>query len=164
MPTDTIYGLVGSALDKKTVRRIYRIRTRSPKKPCIILIASPRELRRFGIILNTWQKKQTEKFWPGPVSIVLPVPSRKFRYLHRDRKTLAFRVPQKPSLRKLLAKTGPLIAPSANPEGFPPAQNLYEAKKYFGKNVDFYVPGRVLTRKPSRVIYVQGGKTRVLRP
>ena len=49
LPTDTIYGLVGRALDKKTVERIYKVRKRNPKKPLIILISSLSDLKLFGV-------------------------------------------------------------------------------------------------------------------
>lgn len=163
MPTDTIYGLVGSAFNKRAVERIYRVRKRSPQKPCIVLIASPRELRRFGVIPNPWQKKQTKKFWPGPASIIFPVSSKKFRYLHRGTKTLAFRVPGKPFLRKLLTKTGPLIAPSANPEGLPPARNSTEARKYFGEKINFYISGKIAKRS-SKLLKLSEKSSEILRP
>ena len=52
IPTDTIYGLVGSALDERVVERIYALKDRSSKKPLIVLIAGEFELARFGVELN----------------------------------------------------------------------------------------------------------------
>ena len=49
IPTDTIYGMVGSALSKKTVNKIYKLQFRNPKKPLIILISSLSDLSYFGI-------------------------------------------------------------------------------------------------------------------
>src|SRR5204863_149383 len=65
----------------------------------------------------------------------------KFEYLHRGTNTLALRLPKDESLQNLLKKTGPLIAPSANVEGLPPAKNITDAKKYFGDGVDLYIDG-----------------------
>lgn len=139
MPTDTIYGIVGSAMKRKTVERIYRLRKRNPKKPFIILISSARDLAKFGIRSDARVKAFLNKVWPGPVSVILPCLTPKFRYLHRGTKTLAFRVPKPKATRALLEKTGPLVAPSANVEGKPPARNIGEAIRYFGDKVDVYV-------------------------
>jgi len=163
LPTDTLYGLVGSATSKKTVSRIYRLKKRMPKKPCIILISNIKELSEFSIILNTSDKEILKKFWPGKVSVVLPCPEKKFFYLHRGTKTLAFRLPQDKKLLAILKKVGPLLAPSANPEGFPPAKNINQAKKYFGEKVDFYSDGGKLKSRPSTLVSLKNGKVEVLR-
>lgn len=140
IPTDTLYGIVGLALSKKAVSRIYRVRGRNPKKPFIILIGSIADLKRFGIRVNSEVNARVlNKVWPGPVSVILPCPSKKFTYLHRGTKTLAFRVPKTVWLRAILKKTGPLVAPSANPEGKATALTVAEARTYFGSRVDFYL-------------------------
>ncbi len=141
MPTDTIYGIVARAEDPKAVERVYKVRGRDRKKPCIILIGRQSQLKKFSVRLSETQKRTLGRYWPGPVSVVLDCLSEKFSYLHRGTKTLAFRLPDEPALRKLLLKTGPVCAPSANAEGAPPARNILEAKKYFGKKVDFYASG-----------------------
>ena len=163
MPTDTIYGIVGSALRQGTVARIYRLRKRDTKKPMIVLIAAPDEVRRFGVRPGVRTKKILKKVWPGKVSVILPCRSKKFAYLHRGTKTLAFRVPKPTWLRALLRKTGPLVAPSANIGGKPPARTIREAKKYFGGKVQFYIDAGRLAAKPSTVVSVSGGKIVVLR-
>ena len=152
MPTDTIYGLVGDALNKDTVLRIYNIKKRAPEKPCIILVGSVNELNKFNISLSNEQKNILEKGFENPTSIILDCIDEKFEYLHRGTNTLAFRLPVQAGLRDLLLKTGPLIAPSANPEGLPPAQNILQAKKYFSHGVNMYVDGGTLTGKPSKII------------
>jgi L-threonylcarbamoyladenylate synthase len=181
MPTDTIYGIVGSALRPKTVERIYRLRRRNRKKPMIILINLIADLKLFSVNVDSKTKKILKRFWPGKVSVILPCPSKKFAYLHRGAKTLAFRLPASPakrpagfaergegesaerSLSALLRKTGPLVAPSANPEGKPPSKTIREAKKYFGKKVDFYIDDGRLARRPSKLVTVAGDESVVLR-
>ncbi len=159
MPTDTIYGIVGSALSKSVVERIYDIRKRAPQKPCIILIGDINELHEFSIHLSDKQKEKLEEYWSfdvtqdlRPTSIILDCNDYRFSYLHRGTKTLAFRIPLNLELRNLLKQTGPLIAPSANPEGLLPAQNIEEAKKYFAEAVSLYVDGGEITGKASKII------------
>src|SRR3990167_998249 len=71
IPTDTIYGIVGSALNKKTVEEIYRLKKRSKKKPFIILISKLDDLKKFDIKLTQSQTEFLKKIWPNPVSVVL---------------------------------------------------------------------------------------------
>lgn len=164
LPTDTIYGLVGLALSKRTVERIYEVRRRNPKKPLIILIADVADLKNFGIALDKKSESLLNRLWPDKVSVILPCERKKFKYLHRGTKSLAFRLPAKRSLRNLINKTGPLVAPSANPEGYPPAKNLKEAQEYFSDQVDFYSGSGELKSLPSTLIEIKNGKIKVLRP
>ena len=150
MPTDTIYGLVGQALNPTTVTRIYKLKHRSINKPCIILISEIADLKKFDFKPSLLTQKIIKQVWPGPVSIIFT-------------KTLACRLPTSLWLRKLLKQTGPLIATSANSTGQPPAQTIAVAKKYFGKQVDFYLAGRSKTNKPSTLIKLKNGKILVLR-
>ncbi len=186
IPTDTLYGIVCRAEDPRAVERVYKIRKRAPNKPCIILIADVSDLSKFGIstdalLCHPRPRSQSRagsgddpvrldsKLWPGPVSIILPYHSSSDRtnydmgYLHRGTNTLAFRLPANEQLRKLLRQTGPLIAPSANPEGQPPAKNIEAARQYFGDSVDVYEDGGFLDNPPSTLIELKNGKMIVLR-
>jgi L-threonylcarbamoyladenylate synthase len=161
LPTDTIYGIVGSAARPKTVQKIYKLRKRNPKKPMIILIGDIRDLKRFGVRLDTWTKSILKKLWPGKVSVVFP--TKKFRYLNRGTGTLAFRMPKPKWLNQLLRATGPLVAPSANFEGKDPARTVAEAKRYFGDKVQFYIDIGRLVSKPSTLVAIERGTLKVLR-
>lgn len=163
LPTDTIYGLVGFALNKKSINRIYKVKGRKSSKPFIILISSLDGLKIFGIKIDTETKKILQKVWPGKVSVILPCVSKNFLYLHRGIKNLAFRLPSNKKLKRLISKTGPLVAPSANPEGLAPAQTIKQAKKYFKDKLDFYVDGGKLSSKPSTLIKISENKAVVLR-
>ncbi|HEU0085628.1 MAG TPA: L-threonylcarbamoyladenylate synthase [Candidatus Paceibacterota bacterium] len=152
MPTDTLYGIVGSALHAETVDKIYELRGRNKEKPCIILIGNADQLEKFEISLSVLQKEKIEEYWPGPTSIIFDCPSEDFKYLHRGTKSLAFRLPASEHLRELLEKVGPLIAPSANREGHDPALTIEEARKYFGDEVSLYLDAGTVEGKASRVI------------
>ena len=155
LKTDTIYGLVGSALNEETVKRIYTVRRRNPKKPLIILIGSLRDLHLFGIELSPRVRRILKRIWPGPVSVILPCEHKKFSYLHRGTNSLAFRMPKKNTLQQLLKATGPLVAPSANPEGLPPSNSIQDAYAYFGDTIDFYVNGGNKKGEPSTIIEIK---------
>jgi len=164
MPTDTIYGIVGQAQNISTVNRIYNLKKREPKKPCIILISDINELKKFSIIISE-EQKNVIKIFLIPTSFILDCLDDSLEYLHRGTKTLAFRVPAPQELRNLLLKVGPLIAPSANPEGLPPAKNISEAQRYFGDSVDLYVDGGEINGKHSKLIKLhKDGTVNILRP
>ncbi len=163
LPTDTLYGIVGQALNKKTVENIYKLRKRTPSKPFIVLISSTDELKRFKIKLNSYQKKILSKNWPGKVSFILHCNSKKFFYLHRGSNSLAFRLPADLRLLDLLRKTGPLVAPSANLEGKKEAYTIVEARKYFGNKVEFYVDAGRRKRKVSTLAMVNKDDIVILR-
>jgi L-threonylcarbamoyladenylate synthase len=154
MPTDTIYGLMGSALNKKAVERIYRARRREKNKPFIVLISSLNDLKKFRVKVNGAHLKILKLLWPGPISVILPCPNKKFFYLHRGKDTIAFRLPKNKQLREFLKKTGPLVAPSANVAGKPPARTIKEAKKYFGDRIDFYFDKGRRGGDPSSVVAI----------
>lgn len=141
LPTDTIYGLCASALAPAAVERVYQLRQRDRRKPVIVLIRNTLELRQFGVRLTLAQRRFLQTLWPNRISVVLPTPSRRYRYLHRGKNSLAFRIPNDPWLLGLLAHTGPLIAPSANFEAKPPAQTIREARQFFGEAVHYLDAG-----------------------
>lgn len=149
MLTDTIYGFVGSSFSKKAISRIYKIKGRDKGKKLINLISDIKDIKKFGIDYRPYEKI-LKKYWPGKVTIII--------------KGTSFRLPKKKSLINILKKTGPLVAPSANPQGFLPAENITEAKKYFGEKVDFYLKGTKPNKKPSKIIKIlENGKIEVLR-
>ncbi|MDE2018932.1 MAG: threonylcarbamoyl-AMP synthase [Patescibacteria group bacterium] len=169
MPTDTIYGLVGSALNKRTVYRLIRLRRRDLKKPFIILISSVGDLELFDITPGRRTQALLKMWWPGKVSVIMPLKRdqgirRAFAYLHRGTNRLAFRLPKPAWLRNLLSETGPLVAPSANLPDKPAVRTVREAKKYFGNRVDFYWDAGKLERKPSALVRIDGRGVTVLRP
>lgn len=153
--TDTLYGIVASAANHSAVERVYAARKRDKGKASIILIADESQLLS---PVPEHAKTILRDNWPGPVSIILPVDASVPEWLHRGTGGLAYRVPDDEQLREFLSKTGPLIAPSANLEGQPPARSVAEAVHYFGDSVDFYVDGGICKNiQPSKLIRVEPG-------
>lgn len=163
IPTDTLYGIVASARIPKSVERVYRVRGRESGKPCIVLISDTAGLEEFGVALTISEIEFLKRYWPGAVSVVLSCTEERFLYLHRGTGTLAFRVPDNQWLREILQETGPLIAPSANPAGLPPATTIDEAKRYFHDQVDAYVDGGSMISESSTVVRLSADGSKVLR-
>lgn len=163
IPTDTMYGIVGSAMNKKVVERIYTVRKRNPSKPLIILISKISDLSIFKISVDAKLEKILKKLWPNKVSVILPCKQKKFEYLHRGTNKLAFRLPKDKKLCEFISKTGPIVAPSANTEGDKPSKNIKQAQKYFGASVDFYVDAGGLSIVPSTIIEIENGQANLVR-
>ncbi|HSE60963.1 MAG TPA: L-threonylcarbamoyladenylate synthase [Candidatus Saccharimonadales bacterium] len=163
MPSDTVYGMMARASDQQAVERLYAIRGRAPEKPFIILVADIWQITD----MTQWQeghKRLAEQYWPGPLSLVAPTTGKTPEYLHRGTHTLAYRMPDHPELRALLGATGPLVAPSANPEGQPTATTIAEAEAYFGDSVDGYVDGGIIADlTPSTVAGIVDDKLHIFR-
>lgn len=147
--TDTLYGIVAKADNQQAVERVYTVKTRTPTKSPIVLIASVDQLfdSYSEEILDT-----LADIWPAKTSIILPS-SHAPVWLTRGNESVAYRLPDNEELRRLLRLTGPLIAPSANPEGQPPAMDIIEARDYFGDKVDFYVDHGVVTDDTPSALY-----------
>lgn len=150
--TDTLYGIVASADDEEAVERVYAIKGRDPHKSCIVLLADMRSAYGRGDELDVDAHRYVSDV---PTSFLIDG-SGAPNWLLRENHQLAYRVPGDLSLRQFLAATGPLIAPSANPQGLPPARTIEEAKAYFGNAVDMYVDGGEVSADtpPSRLIRV----------
>jgi tRNA threonylcarbamoyl adenosine modification protein (Sua5/YciO/YrdC/YwlC family) len=137
--TDTIYGIVAKADNEAAVQRVYDIKDRTDSKPPIVLIAAISQLYD---PLPDGVDETIDGRWPGKNSIILPSPSAP-DWLVRGSNGVAYRMPDNALLQRLIRETGPLIAPSANPQGQTPARSIGEAQGYFGDSVDFYVDGGV---------------------
>lgn len=153
--TDTLYGIVASAANSAAVDKVYATKGRDYNKSCIVLLSDAdasyghhEELRSAMAMIEP----------TVPTSIIINAehaPS----HLLRENTQLAYRIPNDESLRQFLTRTGPLIAPSANPQGQTPARIVHEAIEYFGDAVDVYVDGGEVPvdTPPSQIIRVHPG-------
>lgn len=161
LPTDTIYGLSCLALDEMAVGRIYQLKERNSRKPCIILLAGADQAAVIGI--DPAKLQPATKHWPAALTVIVPAPAAP-QFLTRGTKSLAVRVPADKELRQLLEQTGPLVSSSANLEGQTPARTAADARRYFGDNIDFYIDAGEMSSEPSTIAKIVDGKLEVIRP
>ena len=159
--TDTIYGVLARADSKNSVERIYALKGRDENKSPIVLISETAQL------FDDISPKSTQALlhtWPGKVSIIIPSDNAP-EWIRRNNQSVAYRLPDDQALQDLISKTGPLIAPSANPQGQMPALNIEQAIAYFDDRVDLYVDGgEVFDNTPSQLFQLQvDGKMERLR-
>lgn len=158
LPTDTIYGLSALALDEQAVSRLDRIKSRSDKKPYVILISGLEQLKLFGLEMP----KKLEHLWPGALTIIFET-DKSPPWLHRETSTLAIRWPANKQLQALIDQTGPLISTSANRADETPAISAEQAKSIFGEELDFYVDSGELSGSPSTIVKLTDDKLQVIR-
>lgn len=149
--TDTLYGVVARADDETAVERVYSLKHRDEAKSPIVLISDVSQLYD---AFPAQHEALTNDEWPARTTIIIPsenAPS----WIKRDNASVAYRLPHDDELRRLIDQTGPLIAPSANPEDLSPAMSVAEAKAYFDDKVDFYVDGGAVTNStPSTIVRI----------
>ena len=165
-PTETVYGLGADGLNEDAVRRIFEAKGRPQDNPLILHISEPKELETIchDIPESAW--RLAERFWPGPLTMVLParelVPKRTTAGLD----TVAVRCPKTEAARKLIRLAGvPVAAPSANRSGKPSTTTA--------QHVLFDMDGRIaaiLDGGPcevgveSTIVDLTGPRPRLLRP
>jgi L-threonylcarbamoyladenylate synthase len=138
-PTDTVHGLGCNPRNLAAVERIFAIKDRPDDLELNVLAARTEALRAL-VTFNETADALATKFWPGPMSLVLPV-GREHLAIPRTGNTLMVRVPNHDVARRLLAQTGPLASTSANRHGRPPATTSAEVTEQLGEVVDLIVEG-----------------------
>lgn len=115
MPTETVYGLAADALNEEAVRAIFRAKGRPENNPLIVHACGLEDVRT---VVGHWPHELStlaERFWPGPLTVVLPKASLVPELVTGGLPTIAVRVPDHPVALALIRAAGrPLAAPSAN--------------------------------------------------
>lgn len=120
LPTETVYGLAGDALDPEVVARIFAAKGRPADNPLIVHIPAAEELDRVAARLTPLARELAATFWPGPVTLVVEAAPRIPSITRAGLRTVAVRVPDHPVAATVLARVAhPLAAPSANRSGRP---------------------------------------------
>lgn len=119
MPTETVYGLAANAYDGAAVAKIFAAKGRPMDNPLIVHISDIEQVTDLAAVFPGKAKILAERFWPGPLTIILPKSKRIPDEVSAGLPTVAVRFPAHPAARALIAKSMPLAAPSANLSGKP---------------------------------------------
>jgi L-threonylcarbamoyladenylate synthase len=146
VPTETVYGLAADALDAGACRKIFKAKGRPSSDPLIVHISSWRELVRVAVP-NPAAERLARKFWPGPLTLVLPKRPEVPGVVTAGLDSVAVRMPAHPLLRRLLRLAGrPLAAPSANPFGYVSPTSAEHVRRDLGRRIRHILDGG-----PSRI-------------
>lgn len=166
VPTETVYGLGANALDEDAVGRIFEAKGRPKDNPMIVHISCLEEAEPLVKEIPEKAKLLAEKFWPGPLTIIMEKTDKVPSVTSGNLDTVAIRMPSHEVMRKIIKESGcPIAAPSANLSGSPSPTNA----KYVFDDMDGKIPliidgGESNVGLESTVITLVGEKPRLLRP
>lgn len=140
-PTETVYGLGADALNAIAVARIFELKERPAFDPLIVHIADISEIKRLTLNVDSRVKLLADKFWPGPLTIVLPKSELVPDIVTSGLETVGIRMPDNPVALELIRQSGcPIAAPSANKFGqLSPTKARHVQKQL--PDVDFLLDG-----------------------
>jgi L-threonylcarbamoyladenylate synthase len=141
VPTETVYGLAANALDAVACRKIFAAKGRPATDPLIVHLADPGDLALVAES-NSAAEKLAKKFWPGPLTLVLPKKDSVPAVVSAGLPSVAVRVPAHPLFRRLLKLAGlPLAAPSANPFGYISPTTAAHVQQSLGGKISHILDG-----------------------
>jgi L-threonylcarbamoyladenylate synthase len=163
-PTDTVYGL-GAAYDNpQAIEALYVIKGRDTAKAIAVLIGSPEALELVTGPINDRAQQLTERYWPGPLTLVLPRRQGLPDNLS-PRHTIGVRMPNHPVALELLRQCGPLAVTSANLSGMPDARTAQEVEAQLSGRIPLILDGgRTPGGMPSTVVDCTGAELALIRP
>lgn len=166
VPTETVYGLAADATNATACAAIFTAKARPPDDPLIVHLADAIQLDQVAVP-NNIALRLAHRFWPGPLTLVLPKRTSVPDIVTAGLPSVAVRVPAHPVFRRLLRITGrPLAAPSANPFGYVSPTTAQHVRDGLGQRIRFILDGgpcRIGVE--STIVDVRDpAKVRVLRP
>jgi len=161
-PTDTVYGIGCDPYNKESVRKIYEIKSRDISKPLPVLVYS-KEIAEQIAFFDEIAKKIAEKFWPGPLTIILKLTDENLKKSLNASDKIAIRVPDHKCTLKLLEKCNFLVGTSANISGHSSFTNPDECFNNIQK-YDIFVDGGIITSLgESTIIEIENKEIKIIR-
>ena len=153
LPTDTFYGLAVDPVNLRAVERIYDIKTRARHKPLSLLIAEVEQAYELARTLDTAFDRLAEKFWPGPLTIVVKAGGKLPLRVTANTGNLALRVPEAAIPRAVVARLGlPITATSANLSGMPECAYASAVRDQLGDKLPLIIDGGPTPRTTATTI------------
>lgn len=165
-PTETVYGLGANAQNPSAVRKIFEAKGRPTTHPVIVHLDSPRYLHRWVLDVPDAAARLAEKFWPGPLTLVMPRALQVHDIITGGQDTIAVRVPSHPMAQQLLtAFGGGIAAPSANRYGRLSPTRAEHVREELGDRVRVVLDGgESQVGLESTIVCCDGTTVRLLRP
>ncbi len=165
-PTETFYGLGVDIFQPEAIDRLFELKGREASKAVSVLVASVSDAEA---LVDSWDpltRRLAERFWPGPLTLVLPASNRVPSRLTGGNSWIGIRVSSHPLTGELLRYFGGAITTtSANPSAEPSATRVAQLEKYFGERSDLFLleGGDLPDSKGSTVLKVEAGELKPLR-
>ena len=142
VPTETVYGLAGNGLDPEAVERIYEVKGRPSVKPLSLMVPGPQAMDVYCEDVPQAARALAEKFWPGPLTIIMKAKSHIPPIVLAGGDTVGLRCPEhKMTLELLRLARLPFAAPSANPSGSESPKTAEKVYEYFNGQIEGIIDG-----------------------
>ncbi len=164
IPTDTVYGLAADPFQPEAMRRLLRLKQRPEDKPILLLIDSLRQVEDLAARVPATLERLAARFWPGPLTVVLPAAPRVPEAITAGTGTVAVRLPGSQVTRQIVrAARRPLTGTSANVSGRPAAESAAQVREQLGRSLALILDaGPAPSRVPSTIVDLTG-EPRILR-
>lgn len=169
-PTETVYGF-GGGVDRDSVNNLIALKGRPPNKPFLLIVASSDMIARLDLHLTSYASQLAARFWPGPLTLVLPGGEKRVpEQLRGPEGGIAVRWTPHRGLARLIRAYGePITSTSANRPGVPPATSAQEIVDQWSEAVmtgslHILDGGQLTESQPSTVVDCTGRRPRVIRP
>lgn len=159
LPTDTFYGLAVDPVNLRAVDRIYDLKSRARHKPLSLLIADVSQAYELARNIDSAFDQLTERFWPGPLTIIVKAGSKLPLRVTANTGNVALRVPETAICRAVVEKLGlPITATSANLRGQPECTYAGCVREQLGDKIPLIVDGGPTARSiPTTIVDLSGG-------
>ena len=159
MPTDTFYGLAVDPVNLRAVEHIYFLKTRARHKPLSLLIADVSQAYELARNIDSAFDRLAERFWPGPLTIVVKAGSKLPLRVTANTGNVALRVPEAAICRAVVSELGlPITATSANLRGLPECTYAACVREQFGEKIPLIVDGGPTARSvATTIVDLSGG-------
>lgn len=163
-PTETVYGLGADVRNPSAIEKVFSLKGRPADNPLIIHIASRQMLSEFVREIPPGAEKLMDAFWPGPLTLIFNKKPEVPDLVTAGLPTVALRWPNHPLSQELIARSGPLVAPSANSSGRPSPTKPEHVKEDFGADFPVIEAGETYIGLESTVLDVSEESFRIYRP
>ncbi len=164
-PTETVYGLGAIAFDAQAVRRIFEAKGRPADNPLIVHVSDLAMAKSLTTNWTPMAQTLSRAFWPGPLSIIVDASDSIPTEVTANLKTVALRMPNHDAALQLIAKAGPIAAPSANASGRPSPVNAMHVYEDLNGRIPLILDGGTCEiGVESTVVDARGRVPQVLRP
>ncbi|MEQ8555229.1 MAG: L-threonylcarbamoyladenylate synthase [Cyclobacteriaceae bacterium] len=142
IPTETVYGLAGNALNEHAILRIFEVKNRPKFDPLIVHVANLDQARDFVLEFPSNALQLADQFWPGPLTLLLDKKPIVPDLLTAGSQRVAIRIPNHPLTLQMLEQLEfPIAAPSANPFGYVSPTTSQHVEDQLGDKISFILDG-----------------------
>lgn len=163
-PTDTVYGIMGDALNKESIKNVYDVKHRDYKKPLILLMSSIDMIKEYTLDISEDEMNLMKDFFPGCMTLLLRRNSKVDDMICNNGEYVGVRIPDNKDLLSIIEKLGrPVFSTSCNISGNDVVRGVDEIDEEIISKVDYIYDGGYIDNVSSTVVRIDNGEAVILR-